>query len=319
MPIAAEVCRSGRCHRRPHGVGRVTRSSSDPGHGPPSEAGSDDIVIDDLADPRFSPEVAELLAAGRADGRATSSSTAEAVLAPGGGRDRPRRLRRRRLPRAARRAAAPRCATRPGSRAFGTLNLHTQLVQLLQNRLLRRRTCSPATPRSTTSRSRAPIIIAGLPRTGHDAPAQPARRRPALRSLPYWESLEPVPAPGEARPSEPGPAPGAHRRRRSTSSNAAMPLLQAHARDDRPTTCTRRSSSSPSTSRRCSSRPWRRCRRGATTTAPTTRRRTTEYLRTVLQVLQFLRGGRPLGAQVTAAPRAVPAAAPRCSPTPPSS
>ena len=41
------------------------------------------------------------------------------------------------------------------------------------------------------------------------------------------------------------------------------------------------------------------------------------FLRTMLQALQFLRGGGPLAAQVTPAPRAVPGRWPTCSATPP--
>ena len=91
-----------------------------------------------------------------------------------------------------------------------------------------------ATPRSTTCEIERPDHhLPGCP-----APARPTcttcmSADPALRSLPYWESLEPVlaeherPAPGEPDPR--ARADGG----RSSSSNAAMPLLQAHARDDR--------------------------------------------------------------------------------------
>ena len=45
-----------------------------------------------------------------------------------------------------------------------------------------------------------PIIICGLPRTGTTHLHNLLALDPALRYLPYWESLEPVPAPEEADP-----------------------------------------------------------------------------------------------------------------------
>lgn len=44
----------------------------------------------------------------------------------------------------------------------------------------------------------APIVIAGLPRTGTTHLHNLISADPALRSLPYWESLQPVPFPAEA-------------------------------------------------------------------------------------------------------------------------
>jgi hypothetical protein len=46
-----------------------------------------------------------------------------------------------------------------------------------------------------------PIIICGLPRTGTTHLHNLLSADPALRSLPYWESLEPVPAESERPPS----------------------------------------------------------------------------------------------------------------------
>ncbi len=45
-----------------------------------------------------------------------------------------------------------------------------------------------------------PIIVCGLPRTGTTHLHNLIAADPALRHLPYWESLEPVAAPGEADP-----------------------------------------------------------------------------------------------------------------------
>ena len=152
------------------------------------------------------------------------------------------------------------------------------------------RTSCAAGPRSSPSSSPAPIIVIGLPRSGttHLVNLIAADRR--LRSLPYWESLEPCPLPGD------GTAP---RRRR--------PALHALSK--------------PTTTRRC--RWCRCCPRCTTSTRPPSRRRSSSktstspptrsscyarvpawrdfyftldqhahyaYLKKVLQVLTFLRG-----------------------------
>jgi hypothetical protein len=92
-----------------------------------------------------------------------------------------------------------------GFNGAGVLQQHTFLVGLLKNRLLiedlvRRH------PEILDERIEAPIIICGLPRTGTTHLHNLMSADPALRSLPYWESLEPVlaererPAPGEPDP-----------------------------------------------------------------------------------------------------------------------
>ncbi|HUL99005.1 MAG TPA: sulfotransferase [Mycobacterium sp.] len=50
---------------------------------------------------------------------------------------------------------------------------------------------------------KAPMIIAGLPRTGTTHLHSLLAADPALRSLPYWEAQEPLPAPGEEGTIEP--------------------------------------------------------------------------------------------------------------------
>lgn len=49
----------------------------------------------------------------------------------------------------------------------------------------------------------APMVIAGLPRTGTTHLHSLLAADPALRSLPYWEAQEPLPAPGKMAPSSP--------------------------------------------------------------------------------------------------------------------
>ena len=69
----------------------------------------------------------------------------------------------------------------------------------------------------------APMIIAGLPRTGTTHLHSMLAADPALRALPYWEAQEPLPPPGEEGTIE--------RRRRRTGealniSNTLMPYFQ---------------------------------------------------------------------------------------------
>jgi len=73
----------------------------------------------------------------------------------------------------------------------GVVAAYGQLLQLLRNRLLledlfRRH------PEIAEVPIVAPIVIAGLPRTGTSHLHNLMASGPALRSLPYWESLEPV-------------------------------------------------------------------------------------------------------------------------------
>jgi hypothetical protein len=75
----------------------------------------------------------------------------------------------------------------------GVVSLHTQLVQLLKNRLLVTDLLARH-PEIHDLEVRRPIIICGLPRTGTTHLHNLMSSDQALRSLPYWESLEPVPS-----------------------------------------------------------------------------------------------------------------------------
>jgi hypothetical protein len=87
----------------------------------------------------------------------------------------------------------------------GRVMAHGQLVQLLKNRL-KVEALVARHPEITRVPIRAPIVVVGLPRTGTTHLHNLMAADPALRSLPYWESLEPVlldeelPAPGEPDP-----------------------------------------------------------------------------------------------------------------------
>jgi hypothetical protein len=104
---------------------------------------------------------------------------------------------------------------------IGRFALHQRFVRLLTNRLLvedlvRRH------PEILGLELPAPIIVIGLPRSGTTHLVNLVAADTRLRSLPWWECLEPVPLPGE-------PADARLRRcERDYEANAAMvPLLKA--------------------------------------------------------------------------------------------
>ena len=79
----------------------------------------------------------------------------------------------------------------------GIVNFHSQLLQWLKNRLLLTDLLARH-PEIHDIEVLPPVVIAGLPRTGtthlHNLLAAP----PTFRSLPYWEGVEPFPLPAEA-------------------------------------------------------------------------------------------------------------------------
>lgn len=80
--------------------------------------------------------------------------------------------------------------------AAGVVNFHAQLVQWLKNRLLLTDLLTRH-PEIRDIEVLPPVVIAGLPRTGtthlHNLLAAPS----TFRSLPYWEGVEPFPLPAE--------------------------------------------------------------------------------------------------------------------------
>jgi hypothetical protein len=161
------------------------------------------VRIDDLAHPRFSPETAEILTAmaGMADGvQLEPDALMDAAVAKTGLSDFGDDGFREPLD-----VLCTAFRTEAGLSGTGIVSNHALLVQLLSNRLLiqdllRRH------PEIHDVRIEAPIIVCGLPRTGTTHLHNLMAADPALRSLPYWESLEPVladserPAPGEPDP-----------------------------------------------------------------------------------------------------------------------
>lgn len=89
-----------------------------------------------------------------------------------------------------------------GLSAVGRISSRALLVQLLSNRLLVEDTIRRH-PELLETKVARPIVIAGLPRTGTTHLHNLMSADPSLRSLPYWESLEPVPLPGESGDPDP--------------------------------------------------------------------------------------------------------------------
>ncbi len=162
-------------------------------------APSDEIVIDDYAEPRFSPQARatlEAIAAAPAPPFEPEALLAAAREQTGlddfgdGWFREPLDVLCRAIPEEA------------GLSAAGRVMAAGSLVGMLANRLrvedlLRRH------PEIEDIPIDRPIVIAGLPRTGTTHLHNLLSADPALRSLPYWESLEPVPA--QIPPPDPDP------------------------------------------------------------------------------------------------------------------
>jgi len=104
----------------------------------------------------------------------------------------------------------------------GQVVFHSQIVQLLKNRLLLTELLAHH-PEIHEIEMAPPIVVVGLPRTGTTHLHNLMAGDPRLRSLPYWESLEPFPLPAEVG-ADPDP-----RRVRTDAAvwflNQAMPLF----------------------------------------------------------------------------------------------
>jgi len=110
--------------------------------------------------------------------------------------------------------------------AFGRIATRQHLLSLLESRL-RLEDLIRRHPEILEERIERPIIIAGLPRTGTTHLFNLLSRDPSLAWLPYWESLEPFPRPGE-RPGRDGRDPRLARCARSLAFLERMaPLFPA--------------------------------------------------------------------------------------------
>jgi Sulfotransferase family len=156
---------------------------------------ADAIHIDDLTHPRFTPEVAEVrramteLAVGCDLDSETLHRQAceETGLSDFGPRDYEPRLE----------VLLGALAGVENLTPVGRLGYHAQILALLKNRLLLFDLLDRH-PEVRAIRLAPPIIIAGLPRSGTTHLHNLLASDGGLRTLPYWESLEPFPSPSEA-------------------------------------------------------------------------------------------------------------------------
>jgi len=147
------------------------------------------VRLDDLAEPVFSPHVLDIRRA-MAGMAAEASLDADALLVAArqatGLEDFGdlRFVERLRL-------LVHALATEGRLSPVGRVMAHAQLLQILQNRL-KVEALFARHPEIADVEIRAPIVIVGLPRTGTTHLHNLLAADPALRSLPYWEGLEPV-------------------------------------------------------------------------------------------------------------------------------
>jgi hypothetical protein len=153
------------------------------------------VVLDDLTEPRFSPEVEEMR--GFMDSLAAdcpldsaalhAQARAETGLEDFGPRDYEERLV----------VLLDAFAAIDGLDGPGRVTLHSQLLQMLRNRL-QLTDLLTRHPEIQDIELVPPVVIAGLPRTGTTHLHNLLAAGGTFRTLPYWESIEPVPRPDEA-------------------------------------------------------------------------------------------------------------------------
>ena len=171
----------------------------------------------------------------------------------------------------------------------GILQQHSLILGLLKNRLLIEDLIARH-PEILNESITAPIIICGLPRTGTTHLHNLISADPSIRSLPYWESLEPVLAEGE-RPAAGVPDPRRERTAMALSFlDVAMPYFNRmhemtvdHAHEEIQLLAIDFSTMLFDTT--APMPMWRDAYRARD------QRPSYAYLRRVLQVLQWLRGG----------------------------
>lgn len=180
-----------------------------------TDATADPVQLDDLADPRFPAEVEPLrqMMASMAPECPLDADVlhAKAVAETGlddfGADDYRERLD----------VFLAALQEIPHLHAAGVVNFHAQLLQWLKNRLLLTDLLHRH-PEIRDIELVAPIVIAGLPRTGTTHLHNLLAAGPTFRTIPYWESNEPFPLPSEIG-VEPDP--------RRTRMDAAVEFMNA--------------------------------------------------------------------------------------------
>jgi hypothetical protein len=177
------------------------------------------VELDDLAEPRFSPEadqIRELMAAMAPDCPLDSAALHKKASADTGLYDFGAGAYRERLD-----VYLAALRDIKGLHSPGIVNFHNQLLQLLKNRLLLTDLLKRH-PEIHDIELLPPVVIAGLPRTGTTHLHNLLAAAPTFRTLPYWESVEPFPVPAEAG-AEPDP-----RRTRMDAAVGVINFLMPH-------------------------------------------------------------------------------------------
>jgi hypothetical protein len=152
------------------------------------------VQLDDLAEPRFSPEIDQIrdLMAQMASDCPLEAEALHARAAAETGLDDfgPDDYRER--------LDVYLAALREieGLNGPGIVNFHVQLLQVLKNRLLLNDLLARH-PEIREIELLPPVVIAGLPRTGTTHLHNLLGAGPTFRTIPYWESVEPFPLPTE--------------------------------------------------------------------------------------------------------------------------
>jgi Sulfotransferase family len=153
------------------------------------------VHLDDLAEPRFSPEaeqIRDMMSALAADCPLDSDALHARAIADTGLDDFGLDDYRERLD-----VYLAALHDMEGMHRPGIVNFFGQLSQWLKNRLLLTDLLTRH-PEIHDIELRPPVVIAGLPRTGTTHLHNLLAAAPTFRTLPYWESFEPFPLPSEA-------------------------------------------------------------------------------------------------------------------------
>ena len=156
---------------------------------------ADPVVLDDLVDPRFAPEVEplrQMMAAMAPECPLDADALHAKAAAETGCNDFGADDYRERLD-----VYLAALQEIRGLNEAGIVNFHAQLLQLLKNRLLLNDLLNRH-PEIHDIELEPPIVIAGLPRTGTTHLHNLLAAAPTFRTMPYWESNEPFPLPSEA-------------------------------------------------------------------------------------------------------------------------
>ena len=159
-----------------------------------TDAAAAPVQLDDLAEPRFSPEaeqIRDLMGAMAADCPLDAEALHARADADTGLDDFGPDDYRERLD-----VYLAALHEISGMHAPGIVNFFSQLVQWLKNRLLLTDLLSRH-PEINDIELVPPVVIAGLPRTGTTHLHNLLAAAPTFRTLPYWESVEPFPLPSE--------------------------------------------------------------------------------------------------------------------------